>query len=183
MLARWTKHRELSKKAECKPCASARGVTTHEPKRIWKQTTYACSQCKEPHPPSHYDYKKLASLEEEGQVYLAVCIPCESKEKVGKLVKCVGCDREKNQNEFSFARQRCKNYSTWRCLECDYPPCRMCKTKPTIPKKAPYICESCLFPPCKCGTERPRSTKYRSTNEHMESWVCRNCRASSTAHT
>ena len=80
-LERWTKHRELTKKAECKMCASARGVRTHEPKRIWKQTTYTCSQCKDPHPPGYYNYKKLATLEEQRQVYLAVCIACQNKKR------------------------------------------------------------------------------------------------------
>ena len=176
MLERWAKHRELTKKAECRTCASARGVTTHEPKRVWKQTAYTCSNCKDPHPPSYYDYKKLATLEEEEQVYLAVCIPCESKGNTGTSVKCVGCGVEKKRNEFSFARQRCKNYATWRCLECDFPPCEICREKPSIPKQAPYICAPCLFPPCKCGAERPRSTKYRSTNEHMKTWTCSKCR-------
>ena len=122
------------------------------------------------------NYKKFATLEEQRQVYLAVCIPCESKENAGKLFKCVGCDRKKNRNEFSFARQRCRNYATWRCLDCDFPPCLLCNAKPEIPKKAPYICEPCLYPPCKCGAERPRSTKYRSTNEKMQTWTCSKCR-------
>ena len=51
--------------AECKTCASARGVKTHVPKRDWKQRKYICSQCKNPHPPSYYNYKKLATFEDE----------------------------------------------------------------------------------------------------------------------
>ena len=176
MLERWEKNRDLSKHAECKKCAAARGATTHERKRIWKQTSYTCSQCKGQHPPSSYDYKKLATLEEEDQVYLAVCIPCESKDKSETKVKCVGCGIKKHRNQFSFARQRSKNYALWRCLECDFPPCTTCGTKPDMPKKAPYICESCLFPPCKCGAQRPRSTKYRCTNEGMKTWACSSCR-------
>ena len=176
MLERWTKHREITKKAECRACASARGVTTHEPKRVWKQPTYTCSICKDPHPPGDYDYKKLAALEEGGQVYLAVCIPCDSQGSSGEPVTCVGCGVKKQRNEFSFARRRCKNYKTWRCLECDLPPCEMCKDKPSVPKKAPYICEPCLYPPCKCGAERPRSTKYRSTNDGMKTWTCSKCK-------
>jgi sulfur relay (sulfurtransferase) complex TusBCD TusD component (DsrE family) len=77
MLARWTHHRAMSKNAECRTCAAKRGAVTHERKRVWKQTKYTCSQCKAPHPPSFYNYKKLATLEEEAQVYLAVCLPCE----------------------------------------------------------------------------------------------------------
>ena len=170
------KNRDLSKWAECKTCAAARGVTTHERKRNWKQTKYTCSQCKDQHPPSYYDYKQLATLEDEEQVYLAVCIPCESKGNTGTPVECVGCGIKKNRTEFSLARQRCTNYTTWRCLQCDFPPCERCKAKLDIPKRAPYICEPCLFPPCKCGAQRPRSTKYRSTNERMKTWTCSICR-------
>ena len=77
---------------------------------------------------------KLATLEEEGQVYFAVCIPCDSKDNAGQLFKCVGCDRKKNRNEFSFARQRCKSYTGWRCLDCDVPP--VSYTHLTLPTKA-----------------------------------------------
>ena len=177
MLDGWTKNRELAKKAECKICQSARGVTSHAPKRTWKQTTYTCSQCKEQHPPHNYDYKKLATLEEEGQVYLAFCIRCETKEVDPKLYTCGGCHQEKQRTEFSLARQRCKNYPTWRCLDCDFPPCEICRVKPNILKKTPYICEGCLFPPCQCGAPRPQSTKYRSTNPGMKTWICSRCRS------
>ena len=174
MLERWIKNRNLAKKAECKICASARGATTHEPKCVWKQSRYTCSRCKDPHPPSFFNYKKLASLEEEEQVYLAVCIPCEREDSTGTAIKCVGCGVEKNRNQFSIGRQRCRKHSTWRCLECDFPPCKICRAKPDIPKTAPYICERCLFPPCKCGAQRPSSTKYRCTN--MKTWTCSKCR-------
>ena len=79
LLERWTKHRELKKKAECKTCAAARGVKTHEPKRVWQQTKYTCSQCQNSQQPSHYDYKHLEILEEQEQVYLAVCISCKKR--------------------------------------------------------------------------------------------------------
>ena len=181
MLERWKKHRELSKKAECKECASKRGFTTHEEKRVWARTSYRCSKCGDSFPPKQFDYKKLAKLEEENQVYLAVCIPCERDEPRIKTkwnalhkIRCVGCNKKKNENEFSLARQRCKNYATWRCLECDFPPCVSCGEKPDMPKRTPYLCEKCLYPPCKCGAERPRSTKYKSTN--MKTWSCNTCR-------
>ena len=157
-------------------CAAKRGVKTHEQKKIWKQVSYTCSKCKDSQPPSHYEYKTLAALEEADQVYLAVCITCQTEGDAGPPVKCVGCGLKKKRNEFSFARQRCKNYATWRCMECDFPPCESCGEKPKIPKKSPYTCEVCLFPPCKCGAERPRSTKYRSSNENMKTWTCSKCR-------
>ena len=149
MLQRWKKHRELKKKAECKACAAERGFTIQEQKKKWKQSSYTCSKCNTPKPPSHFDYKKLELLEHEEQRYLAVCLTCDNTSNEGPPVKCVGCKETKNRNEFSFARQRCKNYSTWRCLKCDFPPCDGCGVKPEIPKRAPYICEACLFPPCK----------------------------------
>ena len=176
MLQRWIKHRDLSKHAECKICAAARGFTMQDKKKVWKRSNYICSICKISSPPSNYDYKNLARLEEEEQVYLAVCLTCESKGNEDSPVKCVGCKVTKNRNEFSFARQRCKNYLTWRCLLCDFPPCARCGVKPGIPKRAPYTCEACLFPPCKCGAQRPRSSKYKTTNEGMETWTCSKCR-------
>ena len=176
LLQRWAKHRELKKKAECKTCAAARGVKTHEPKRVWKQTAYTCSQCEASYPSSYFDYTKLATFEDEDQVYLAVCLPCERTDTTGPPVQCVGCKKQKNRNEFSFARQRSKGYSTWRCLECDFPPCQICTAKPDIPKMAPYICDPCSFPPCRCGAPRPRSSKYRSSNKNMKNWTCSECR-------
>ena len=70
-----------------------------------------------------------------------------------------------------------ENYATWKCKECDFPACEICQKIPTIPKKKPYRCESCLFPPCDCGTPRPVSTKYRSTNKGMKVWKCSKCKA------
>ena len=133
--------------------------------KVWKQTKYTCSQCQETQPPSHYDYKHLAILEEQEQVYLAVCISCKSEGNTGIPVKCVECSVQKTRNEFSFARRRCKHYTTWLCLECDFPPCKICKAKLDVRKQAPYICEPCSFPPCRCGAPRPRSTKYLSSNK------------------
>ena len=42
MLERWTKNRNLTKSAECKNCAAARGAKTHEPQRSWLHATYKC---------------------------------------------------------------------------------------------------------------------------------------------
>ena len=120
-------------------CASRRRKTTHEPKREWKQETYTCSKCKKTHPPTYYNYRNLATLEEKQQTYLAVCIPCEKNTNATKLITCVGCNNTKQKDEFSFSRQRCKNYSTWRCLECDFPPCQMCQAKPRTPQKNIYM--------------------------------------------
>ena len=176
MLQKWTKHREVTKKAICKSCAARRRVTLHPLKKVWKQSFYTCSKCKCSNPPSYYDYKKLAILDDVDKADLAVCMTCESKCNKGQPVTCVACNILKNRDEFSFARQRCKYYKKWRCLTCDFPPCETCGIKPNIPKKAPYTCNACIFPPCKCGAKRPRTSKYRSTNKGMLTWTCRHCR-------
>ena len=179
MLERWRKHRQLEGKPNAKPALRPVELKTHEPKRVWKHQAYTCSQCKTSCPPSYFDYKKVKVLEDEDQVYLAVCLPCERTDIiVGPPVECVGCGVKKNRKEFSYARQRTKDYSTWRCLQCDFPLCQVCKAKPMIPKRAPYICEPCLCPPCKCGAQRPHKDKYRSTHKHMKIWECMKCRQS-----
>ena len=180
MLERWTKNRELAKKAECKSCAAARGMKTHEPKRRWLQATYKCCKCKAAYEPKNFAYGTLAALEEDKQTFLAVCLHCnpvlDETHASLKPVRCVACKKLKERKEFSFERQRCKNYATWRCKECDFPRCDTCGIKPSVPKKSPYRCEKCMFPPCSCGTPRPSSTKYRSTNVGMKTWKCPKCR-------
>ena len=76
----------------------------------------------------------------------------------------------------SFVSEGPGDKTTWKCKSCDFPACIICGVLPIAPKKSPYRCESCLFPPCSCGKPRPRSTKYRSTNEGKETWSCSECR-------
>ena len=54
MIERWTKNRDLAKKAECKSCAAVRGVRTHEPKRGWQHAKFTCNQSE----PSYIRNKK-----------------------------------------------------------------------------------------------------------------------------
>ena len=42
MVARWTKHRDITKRATCKMCSAKLGKTTKAPKKIWQQKTYRC---------------------------------------------------------------------------------------------------------------------------------------------
>ena len=173
-LERWKKNRDLAKHAECLACGSARGATTAEPRRVWKQATYTCSQCKSPHAPGQYNLKTLAALEAEGQLYLAVCTGCEAQGKAGAPVTCVACGQRKPRNEFSAARLRHNHPETMRCLTSDFPACQRCSAKPDTPKPAPYTCESCLYPACKCGKARPRKTNYKVTV--LPVWTCATCR-------
>ena len=116
MLHRWTINRNLAKSAECKNCAAARGAKTHEPKRIWKESTYRCSKCKVEYPPNNFAYSTLASLEADGQSFLAVCLHCNpvihEKRASLKPVTCVACKKLKERKEFSLERQRHRTLAT-----------------------------------------------------------------------
>ena len=116
MLQRWKKNRDLAKKAECKSCAAARGMKTHEPKRNWLQTTYKCSKCETEYSPKHFAYATLASLEADKQTFLAVCLHCnpviyETHASL-KPVTCVACKKLKERKEFTIERQRCSTLAT-----------------------------------------------------------------------
>ena len=141
-----------------------------------------CSKCNKDYEPRGFAYGPLAELEDDGQVFLAVCLYCDPIINMTHPSqaprKCIVCHEVKERNEFSFQRQRCKNYSTWKCKTCDFPACDICGALPTVPKKSPYRCESCLFPPCSCGRPRPQSTKYKNTNEGMKTWTCSKCKTS-----
>ena len=116
MLQRWTKNRELAKKAECKNCAAARGIKKREPKRNWLWATYKCSKCEIEYSPKHFAYATLASLEADKQTFLAVCLHCnpviyETHASL-KPVTCVACKKLKDRKEFTIERQRCSTLAT-----------------------------------------------------------------------
>ena len=146
-----------------------------------------CSQCKRNVPGRKFDYARLAALREDNQVYLAVCLDCNPALTTDRHDKpeiiCVGCEKLKPRKDFSIARLRCHNPKTWFCIACDFPACTGCGTKPSMPKQAPYTCDGCLWPPCiGCGAARPKSTKYRSTNEGKEHWTCAKCKENQESH-
>ena len=132
-------------------------------------------------PPFHYDQKQLETLEEQKQVYLAICIQCEEQKLEQQNWLCNGCQKSKKLNQFSIARRRTKN--KMYCLECDFPRCTKCKERATVcvnqkqqhGKKEPYMCDKCLYPPCpKCGKERPHQKDYNVKT--LKTWTCKSCR-------
>ena len=134
-------------------------------------------------PPSFFDNKQLETLEEQKQVYLAICNSCEEQNLERQNCLCMGCGKTKKLNQFSIARKRKKHTAhKMYCLECDFPRCTKCKERATMcvnqkqqhGKKEPYMCEKCLYPPCpKCGKERPRNVVYKSTT--LKTWTCFDC--------
>ena len=59
-------------------------------------------------------------------------------------MKCNLCGLTKPSHAFSPARQTARDYSTWRCKDCDFPAYSSCGAIPTQPKHKPYICVLCV---------------------------------------
>ena len=140
----------------------------------------SCAICKKNLPPKHFDYRILSDLEADGEVYMAECLQCKdtlgSKERHQKKeIPCNLCGIEKPRSEYRIERQRCNNYSTWRCRSCEVVACDKCGKAADGVKKPGYRCDLCMWPPCACGRERPRSTKY-STKAGKADWKCQECR-------
>ena len=172
-LCTWIRNRDITKRAKCKECAGKSNTKIKSLPHRWAQELYTCSQCRKDQKPSEYNYEELAKLENDSQCYLARCEACRSGYDLEKFVRCNLCRAEKQAKLFTPQRRRCKNFATWRCIACDFPPCTKCGKEPDMPKQKPYICHPCMFPPCACGAKRPESTKYRVTNRPV--WTCSAC--------
>ena len=164
------------KKAKCNACwAKLPERFRNAQKDTWKQSLYKCSDCNSELPAHKFDRTKLRQWEETSTLYLAKCGNCDADmKKNAKAMNCNLCGFAKPAQAFSPARQRSRYHSTWRCSDCDFPPCVSCGALPTQPKQKPYMCPVCLFPPCSCGAPRVPWTQNRVTVK--PTWQCEACR-------
>ena len=147
------KEQGYHKKAKCNACSAKLPESVRNAqKETWKQSLYKCIHCNSELLAHKFDTAKLREWQETSTLYLAKCGNCDTDMKNNaKEMKCNLCGVTKPASSFSPARQRARNYSTWRCKDCDFPACSSCGAIPTQPKQKPYMCPVCQFPPCSCG--------------------------------
>ena len=172
----WRKNRDVTKYAKCIACSAAVPQRArHGHKDTWTQTLYKCTVCNCALPPHKFDTAKLRELVETSTLYLAKCGNCTpAPANSAKAMKCNLCTLTKPAHLFNPARQRHRDAATWRCTECDFPPCLRCGAIPTQPKQKGYMCSRCLFPACACGAPRPPWTQNRVTVK--PTWECDACK-------
>ena len=163
------------KKTKCNACsAKLPERVRNAQKETWKQSLYKCNDCNSELLAHKFDTTKLRQWEDSSTLYLAKCGNCDSDMKNNaKAMKCNLCGATKPSHAFSSARQRARDYSTWRCKDCDFPACSSCGAIPTQPKQKPYMCPVCQFPPCSCGALRPQSRRYHISVK--QTWQCEAC--------
>ena len=85
----------------------------------------------------------MRKWQESSTLYLAKCGNCDSDMKNNaKAMKCNLCGATKPSHAFSPARQRARDYSTWRCKDCDFPACSSCGAIPPSPSRS-HKCVLC----------------------------------------
>ena len=181
-VAMWKRNKDLNRKAVCSGCDAKRPVRRQVRAKVqWKLSEYTCSKCSNKLPPHKFDKSMLARLENQNQLYLAMCGSCSSEnleyeDMNAKPVTCNLCKVQKPRCEFSLARRRLRgDYARWRCIECDFPACIVCGVIPSQPKQTPFTCNACSFPPCRCGAPRPQAGKYHISKR--KEWECAKCKA------
>ena len=175
-LEMWRKIRDVTKKAKCVSCSSrAPQRATHGRQDTWTQALYKCIVCNCALPPYKFNTALLRELVETSTLYLAKCGDCTpAPADSEKTMKCNLCTLTKPAHAFSPARQRHRDAATWRCRDCDFPPCVRCGAMPSQPKQKGYMCPRCLFPACACGAPRPSWTQNRVTVKPI--WQCDACK-------
>ena len=77
----------------------------------WNRTDFqTCSKCNKEYAPKNFAYGTLASLEKDGQSFLAVCLHCnpvmDKTHASLAPVTCVLCKTSKERKEFRLERRR-----------------------------------------------------------------------------
>jgi hypothetical protein len=198
-LAAWRKTHNTTRDAICAQCApEKRGRLSSINRATDPEKLICCRECKVAQRPAMFETADITLLLAQQELWKAICLACIAKqsstqpqkrlrEKTASaedapLVRCARCERDLRVEQYSLvSRKRPRDTKTWRCLDCQYPECAVCRQRSTLPynqiyKDGEYFCASCAWPPCQdgCGTPRPRSSKYHI--RLMPSWRCPKCR-------
>ena len=122
------KHRNRHRGLRCAACRHAGLVPT-----------YVCSSCMRHLPAEDYHTASLEAWIEEDALWRAECLTCAPTDPTHlpyptrALFPCNLCKEEKPRAAFRGAKQKCKDVNSWRCKECQQPPCTACGARPDAP--------------------------------------------------
>ena len=168
-----TKGRHAVDKTVLYTCAGA-GCSTEDQQLAWPQSHFM------PEDLRHATWRVM-------NAQCAKCIVASSAED-SDTFKCNACDRVKHIQEYStiYCRQFLqgeRRAHIWRCMECQFPKCKLCDDRPDSPVMFNHVeadgswyCLLHRYPPCCVCRVTPRPESAMVSKMKFKDWTCDACK-------